>query len=600
MCGIAGQLAFPTADERAVSRMRDALAHRGPDGDGFLHDGPIALAHRRLSIIDLAGGAQPIFNEDDSIAVVFNGEIYNYRELLDELRPRHQLRTQSDTEVLVHLYEELGVDMLARLRGMFAFALWDKRRRRLLLARDRFGEKPILYTHERGVLSFASEMPAIRAAAASTSEIDLEAVSAYLEVLYVPAPHTIFERIHKLPAGHYLLADERGVEVRRYYSPPRSGTRSTPPGRAPDLVRRVRTALEDAVRLQVRSDVPIAALLSGGIDSSAVVGLMAQELGPGVKTFSVGFGRDDDELPWARMVAERHRTEHHELMVTDDLLTQVAESFATFGEPFGDNSSVPTLAVCRAVAQHVKVVLTGDGGDELFAGYPRYRRVGRIPHFAPARLAAPVIERLPEFRLRSALRRGADVVGRRNAARNRALIEVFSPHERKQLLGRAIPALRAAPGGSDIDAAIEFDLDVYLPDDLLVKMDLSAMHWSLESRCPLLDHPVAELVVPPVSGEKQSRTEGKLLFKAAVADLLPDAILRRQKRGFGSPVDAWLRGPLRSLFIDLVRSPSARTKKWLDAAAVDRVVDGVLAGRRSGHQGWALLALEGWARRHHA
>ena len=595
MCGIAGHLAFPSADPERARRMTAALSHRGPDGEGHWSEGPIALGHRRLAIIDLTeGGAQPMHSADGALTVVFNGEIYNYRELREELRPRRTFRTESDTEVLLHLYEELGEALLPKLRGMFAFALWDARRQRLLAARDPFGEKPLVWTERRGPggteLSFASELGALRASGGETGSVDRAALSDYLELLYVPAPRTIFQGVRKLPAGHLLVATREGVTVRRYFTPPVPGSR---PDRRGDLPARVRAELERAVRLRLRSDVPIAALLSGGIDSSAVVGLMAKELGPGVRTFSVGFGQGDDELPFARAVAKRHQTDHHELVVTGELAGEVVEGLSAHGEPFGDSSAVPTAAVCRAVAREAKVVLTGDGGDELFAGYGRYRRVGSLPHVPFADRAAALAGRAA-----SRYRRAALAVGRRGDARNRALVEVFSLEERRRLLGQDARALPAPEGPTgDVDAAIAFDLAVYLPEDLLPKVDAASMRHGLESRAPFLDQELAALVVPLAEEEKQTATQGKLALRAAVKDLLPEEILGREKRGFGSPVEQWLRGPLRPMLEGLLFPPSARAKSLLDPTAIDAVVKEVARGRGNAHQAWALLALEQWLRR---
>jgi asparagine synthase (glutamine-hydrolysing) len=596
MCGIAGQLDFTGPDPAAVRRMTDALAHRGPDGDGFYSDGHIALGHLRLSIIDVDGGAQPQFNEDDTLAVILNGEIYNYKELMAELQPRHPFKTRSDTEVLLHLYEELGDDLLGRLHGMFAFALWDGRRKRLLLARDRFGEKPLYYSRRGGRLTFASELGALVQAGVATGGIDRKALSDYLELLYVPAPRTIYAGIEKLPAAHALVADAQGVAIRPYWTPPVPGSEARTPITRPQ---ELRAALRESVRLRLRSDVPLAALLSGGIDSSAVVGLMAEELGPGVKTFSVGFGSADDELPHARVIAERFRTEHHEILVQSDLRTQVDEAFGAYSEPFGDSSSVPTVAVCKEVAKHVKVVLSGDGGDELFAGYGQYRRVARIPHLPLGKLVQSGIGALPTSAFKRRALRFARSAGASGVARHRALIEVFSADERAELLGgeRRVAAGPAGVPDRDVDAALAFDLGVYLPDDLLVKTDIAAMHFGLEGRCPFLDQELAALAVPPAADQKQNATEGKLLLKAALGDLLPEEILRRPKRGFGSPVGEWLKGPLRPMLEERLRPANAKVREWLDGKAVDRVLDEVTAGRGNGHQGWALLALEAWAER---
>lgn len=591
MCGIAGHLAFPAADEQCVRRMTGALKHRGPDGEGLHASGPIALGHRRLAIIDLERGAQPMFSADGSVAIVFNGEIYNYRELRRQLSPTHQFATDSDTEVLLHLYEEHGYEMLSFLRGMFAFALWDTRKQRLFAARDCFGEKPFLYAENASGLYFASEMRAFLSAGVDVGDVDRGSLSDFLELLYIPAPATVFSHVKKLPAGHMLISDRKGTVVRRYYQPPTPGAAAFRPRRADVL-----QTLQEAVRLQLRSDVPIAALLSGGLDSSVVVALMARELGAGMQTFSVGFGRADDELPYARAVASRYRTRHHEILITDGIVEQVDDALAAYSEPFGDSSAVPTVAVARAVSKHVKVVLTGDGGDELFAGYERYGRMQVMPHLPVARIGA-LLERLPPTRVGGRLRRAVAEMGSRGALRHRFMVEVFSLAERKRLLGH--PARTAALGPDvatdDLDAALSFDLGVSLPDDMLHKTDTATMHFGLESRAPLLDKEVVELAVPPTSRLKRRGGNGKLILKAAAADLVPAEVLARPKRGFGSPVGDWLRGPLSGAFRDRLAPPKARIKSWLDPKAVDGVVARTLSGRANPHQGWLLYVLECWA-----
>jgi asparagine synthase (glutamine-hydrolysing) len=592
VCGIAGHLAFPAAEPERARRMAERLAHRGPDGAGEWAEGPIALAHRRLSIIDVAGGAQPMRSADGALAVVCNGEIYNYRELRKELG-EERFRTRSDTEVLLELYARDGVAMVERLRGMFAFALWDARARRLLLARDRFGEKPLVYARRGRELFFASELHALRAGAPEAiGGVDRRALAHYLELLYVPAPLTLLSGARKLPAGHLLLAGEHGVEEQRWFTPPAPGSGATALGAA-----ELRGKLAAAVSAQLVSDVPVAALLSGGIDSSAVVGLAAEKVGPGLRTYAVGFGRPDDELPAARLVAERFRTDHRELVIEGGVTELAEQAFAAFSEPLGDSSVVPTAAVMRAVAREVKVVLTGDGGDELFAGYDRYRtlqRLSALPALSASRLAARA--------LRGKLGRAAEAVGRSGEQRYRALLEVFNQREREALLGESLPA---APGAdlrvqSDVDAALAFDLIVYLPNDLLMKVDGAAMRFGLEARAPLLDPELALAVLPPAASSKQSASQGKLLLRAALGDLLPREIWQRKKRGFGAPVSAWLRGPLWPMLRDLVGSPAARVRKWLDGRAVERAVADVEAGRGNPHQAWALLALEQWARRNSA
>lgn len=594
MCGIAGHLAFPRASPLASRQMAEALAHRGPDGAGdFFEDGPVALSHRRLSIIDLATGAQPM--RLGALAIVFNGEIYNYLELREELGA-DSFRTASDTEVLLRLYARDGEAMLPRLRGMFAFALWDGARRRLLLARDAFGEKPLVYCAAAGQLWFASEAQALRAGGAPLDAVDRRALSDYLELLYIPAPRTAWTGMKKLPAGHVLVAEERSVEVRRWHVPPVPG--AGPAAEAAQLESGViaapselRALLEDAVRLQLRSDVPVGALLSGGLDSSTVVALMAGELGPGVRTFAVGFGEPNDELPFARAVAARHGTDHHELIVSPD----VEAALASCSEPFGDSSIVPVHAVFQEIARAgLKVVLTGDGGDELFAGYGRYRTAARLPHWPRAAFAAALLARVAPARHRSRLLRAAAALGSRGAARARALCEVFSPAERRALLhgDAGVAPFAASDPPGDVDAALAFDLDVYLPDDLLYKVDTASMRFGVESRAPLLDLPLARAVVPLAAATKA----GKRLLKAAVADLLPAEILLREKRGFGSPVARWLSGPLRPMLDDLVRSPTARIRTFLDPREIDRTLSRALGPRGNPHQAWALFALEIWAR----
>jgi asparagine synthase (glutamine-hydrolysing) len=593
MCGIAGHLAFPSADPGIVQTMIATLSHRGPDGVGSYHRGPIALGHTRLAIIDLHTGEQPKFNEDGRVAVVFNGEIYNYRELRTELASRHRFTSESDTEVLVHLYEEFGDEMVSKLDGMFSFAIWDARRERLLAARDRFGEKPFLYLFGERGLFFASELAAF-GAAGLCGQIDRSALSSYLTLLYVPAPRTIWKDINKLPAGHTLVVDRNGALVAPYWRSPRPGSRSETTLSA----ERAQSELRRSVRTRLRSDVPMGALLSGGIDSSTVVALMAQELGPGVKTFSVGFGRPDDELPFARTIASRYETDHHEIVLERDLAAQVDDAFQAYSEPMGDSSAVPTVAIFKEISRHVKVVLTGDGGDELFGGYGRYGLAERLPTLPtmPTRWLSHLGLR------RHAARRGyrlMHALTTSGAARNLALIEVFNAGERASLLGTAAEEHSQSNGAAkgNANAAIGFDLTVYLPDDLLVKVDIASMASGVESRAPFLDHVLAECVVPEPSHSKLNRREGKLLLKEAVASLVPKTILERSKRGFGSPVKEWLAGPLRGLLLDTVGSSQALVCDWFDRGAVSRTVRDAAAGQGNAHQGWALLALEAWAQR---
>jgi asparagine synthase (glutamine-hydrolysing) len=573
--------------------MMEALRHRGPDGEGLLVDGPVALGHRRLSIIDIGGGAQPVFNEDRSVAVILNGEIYNYRELRDELRGRHQLKTASDTEVLVHLYEDRGVEMLGALRGMFAFVIWDAKKQQLFAARDRVGKKPLLYCENGDELFIASEIRALRAAGCQLGSIDPTALSGYLELLYVPAPRTIWSRVRKLAPGHYMVARNGSLETRRYWDMPRPGTiLNVDPG----IEARTLHTLEESTALRLRSDVPVGVLLSGGIDS-AVVTRLASESESRLKTFTVGFGREDDELAAARQVAQRCGTEHHEIMVDDDVVGATQRALSAFSEPFGDSSAVPCSEVFRHVAREVRVVLTGDGGDEVFAGYGRYRRVERLPTLPLLRFAGQALERaqgVPPLRRASRL---AAVVSSTGRQRARAVMAVFSPHERAAMLG--VTSTDWGPGAGTANgngnAAIEFDLDVYLPDDLLVKTDITSMAWSLEARCPLLDQELLQQVVPLPLSAKQDTQRGKLLLRHAVGSKLPAEVFARPKRGFGSPISEWLRGSLRPFFTDHLLSAGARVRQWLDGKTIERVASEALRGTGNAHQAWALLALEVWA-----
>jgi asparagine synthase (glutamine-hydrolysing) len=593
MCGIAGHVAFPSADALAVARMTAALTHRGPDGYGELTDGPVALGHTRLSIIDIDGGAQPMFNEDRSIAVIFNGEIYNYRELRDDLRSRHQLRTSSDTEVLVHLYEDLGEEMLHVLRGMFAFAIWDARSNRLFAARDPFGEKPLYYASTRDGLYFASELAALQRAGLDLGGIDRDALGDYLELLYIPAPRTIWRAVKKLPAGTFLSFDRSGLRTHRYYRPPLSGSSTGPPAD----VCTVQETLGEAAKLRLRSDVPVGVLLSGGLDSSTVVALVAPHTNK-LRTFSVGFGDDTDEFPYARMVAERYGTEHHELLIRRDLVADVERAFDAYSEPFGDTSSVPSVAVYRQIGAHMKVVLTGDGGDELFAGYGRYRTVQHLPYVPGAVRVARLLDHITARRGAERACRALRLIGSRGAGRARSFMEVFSQVRRHALLGEHTSSYAFADGaGSAGDSAIAFDLNVYLPDDLLVKTDTAAMRSSVEARCPILDVELARTVVPEPLKRKQNRRMGKLLLRRVARNLLPPPLLQRSKSGFGSPVGPWLYGPLRQFCLDYLARDTAIIRGWLDGKAIDRVLREALAGRGNPYQAWSLLALEGWAAR---
>lgn len=591
MCGIAGQLAFDGPKVKAVETALRALHHRGPDGTGIYADQHIAMAHARLAIVDLEGGAQPIFNEDESVCIVFNGEIYNYSELRRELKHRHQFKTEGDTEVLVHLYEDLGASLFERIDGMFSLAIWDKRRKQLLCARDRFGEKPFYYSYDKGVFSFASELWALLSAGLVKAEIDERALSTFLELLYIPAPITILREVRKLQPGWMLTVDSRGLAERCYWRPP-------VPGEArPEEVlgdEQLLQLLRQAVESRMHADVDVAALLSGGIDSSVVTALMAQSSSRRIKTFTVGFGKDTRDLELARLVAQRFSTDHVELVVSEPSPDFVTEALAWYPEPFGDSSAIPTMAVCREVSRHVKVVLSGDGGDELFGGYGKYRTLDTMP-----RIDMPLLSLLGQPFSRGGLGRK---ISRRIAAAtlpagpaNRALTEVFSAPERGRLLGKVIPpAPYGVSANSVADTAMAFDLGYYLPDDLLSKVDIASMRYSIEARCPFLSPTLAEAVVPLNRRTKFSRKEGKLQLRKLASRLLPSAITTAEKRGFGAPLVEWLSSPkLKDAVQDLLR-PNSPVSRYLNPEELGAIVADSMRSGGNPHQVWALLSLNSW------
>lgn len=588
------------------------LVHRGPDDEGYYTNDDVGLGMRRLSIIDLAGGRQPISNEDDTVHVVFNGEIYNHRELRSELeRAGHRFTTRSDTEVLVHLFEEHGLEMVHSLRGMFAFAIWDERRSRLFLARDRLGIKPLYYS-SRGTdeFGFASELKALRPFLPSTPEIDRRALGLYLAFGYVPDPHAIYEGVLKLPPGHRLVwTREDGAEVERYWSPVRS-ERPVSDERA--AVRKLRELLEDAVRYRLIADVPLGAFLSGGLDSSAVVACMARAMDRPVRTFTIGFEDPRwNEAPHAAEVARALGTDHTELIVkpdVEDLFERVAVSF---DEPFADSSALPMYLVSELARDHVKVCLSGDGGDELFGGYVRYREMLRRDG-----------ELSPAFR--SALGGLARRLPRSTYGRNRLL--ELSRSRKGRYAGMVARSLRVDEGGvarGDLAAGVP-DLDQmldpwfaqaddrdfpaqlmlvdalsYLPGDILTKVDRMSMAVSLEARVPLLDHRLAEFAFSLPTRMKFRNGEGKWVFRKAVEDLLPDSVFRKPKHGFGVPLGPWFRHELRHRCEELTAEGSPLFE-FVQPEAVRQTVAEHQRGRRDHSQMiWRLLVLRFWLERVH-
>src|SRR4051812_21634341 len=513
MCGICGMVSLDggAVDERAVRTMADALVHRGPDDEGLFVEGPAGLAARRLAIIDLARGHQPMSSEDGRVHVVQNGELYEHRRLQAELEARgHRFATHCDTEVLPHLYEERGAAFAEGVRGMFAIALWDAVERRLLLARDPFGIKPLYYRVDGAMLSFASELKALVRQPGFAGEVDLEALEAYLAFNSVPAPLSIYRGVRKLPAGHLLEARDGRVEVRRFARPAPVAAADVRREGGADLAAELRDRLRDSVRAHLEADVPVGVFLSGGIDSSLLAALAAQESAEPVRTFSIGFEEKSfDELSRARLVAERYGTDHHELVLRPDAATLLPEIVEAFDEPFGDSSALPTYAVSRLAAGHVKVALSGEGADELFGGYFTYVADVLAPWLrGPARMARPLVERVPSSSGRVSLeykaKRFVRAAGLGPLERHHGWKEILAPDLRGELLGDGhrpdpVDLLReryaetaGAPGLARLQ---DVDLGIYLVDDLLVKTDRASMAHSLEVRVPFLDANVAELAL---------------------------------------------------------------------------------------------------------
>ena len=618
MCGICGVAGPGAADIDAVRRMNSRLTHRGPDSDGLFHDGGVALAIRRLSIIDLEHGDQPISNEDGSVTVVQNGEIYNYRELRGELERRgHRFATRSDTEVLVHLYEEHGDSFVERLRGMFALALWDARERRLLLARDRFGIKPLFVRQVGGTLSFASELKAMLEQPGFSRQIDPRAVAAYLAFNSIPAPLTIFAEARKLPAGTLAVWRHGELSQRRYARPTpvaAGETRRRPEGA---LAEELRETLRGSIRAHLVADVPVGVLLSGGVDSAGIVALAAGEQADPVKTFSVGFEEASfDELDRARLVAERYGADHHEIVLRPDAVELFPKLVEAFDEPFGDSSALPTYLVSELAAGEVKVALSGEGGDELFGGYYTYvadllaPRVGRL-----AALAAPLIERLPSSAAKVSLdykaKRFARGAGLPPLERHHAWKEIFSRQAQAALLGARDPGwdpvdlyrerFAETAGAEPLARLQDVDLGIYLVDDLLVKTDRSSMAHSLELRVPFLDNEVAATALGLATPLKVRGLAKKRLLRRALAPLLPEQVLRGPKQGFSIPVAAWLRGPLQGFAREALSAESVSRQGWLDPATVTALLDDHCAGREDlSRQLWGLIAFTLWFDRYAA
>jgi len=616
MCGINGVFWYRggTADPALVRAQAQVQRHRGPDDSGLWAEGPVALGHRRLSIVDLSpGGHQPMANEDGTVHVTYNGELYNWPEVMPQLAARgHRFRGRSDTEMLLHLWEERGADLVSELRGMFSFALYDSNRRTLLLARDRVGKKP-LYWHDNGQrVVFASELKALLADPSVPADVDRAAIADYLTFQYVPAPASILAGVRKLPAGHRLICDASGPRVERYWELPVTTDRSISPAQA---VEGLRDRLREAVRVRLMSDVPLGAFLSGGVDSSAVVAFMTQVSSTRVKTYSIGFEEAGfSELEHARTVAAHLGTEHHELVVRPRALELLPRLVWGLDEPFADPSMVPTFHVSEMARDHVTVALSGDGGDEAFAGYTTYpwaqsyARLDVLPHALRRALAWPGAFLPAEHPLGRRLRRlGLPAVERHLEMMShfppRELATVLSPELRAALRGhdpwsaaRALHARAARGLGDDVAALTVLDELTYMTDDVLVKVDRTSMLNSLETRAPLLDHHVLEYAARLPLEYKLRGGVSKWVLREAVRPLLPAGILERGKQGFGVPLDRWFAGDFGRLAREVLLDRRARQRGWLEPAAVERLLAGRdLRDDLRAKRVFTLVCLELWA-----
>lgn len=623
MCGICGKLQFDPSewvDSALVEKMNASIVHRGPDDGGTYVRENIGLGNRRLAIIDLTpAGHQPMSNEDGSVWITFNGEIYNFPELRDKVIARgHRLRSHSDTETIIHLYEDFGVDCIQHLRGMFAFAIWDQPRQRLFLARDRVGKKPLVYAVTDNSLLFASELRALLQDPRVKREPNVEAIHHYLTYQYVPSPLTAFTGIYKLPPGHFLICERGAIRVERYwdldYTPDWNLSEQ-------EWIEQIRALLRESTRIRLISDVPLGAFLSGGIDSSAVVAMMSEFSAQPVKTFSIGFEEEAyDETRYARVVAQRFRTDHHEFVVKPSAMEVLPKLVWHYGEPYADSSAIPTFYLSKMAREHVTVALNGDGGDELFGGYERYvanralsvmakipkPALGMLTHVA-ARLQETDhprgwprrVKRMAAAAALSPERRYGKLVcyfdnETKSQLYSRAMRERFNDCDSFQLLAR----MYAHAKTSDVAAQTFYaDTMMYLPDDLLVKVDIASMAASLEGRSPLLDHQLMELAARIPSDMKLMGLGTKYIFKKAMEGILPREIIYRQKKGFGVPIGRWFRAELKDLAHQMLLDPRSLARGYFDPGFIARMLNDHVEGRVDhGPRIWALLNLELWHR----
>jgi asparagine synthase (glutamine-hydrolysing) len=637
MCGIAGWINLENnrsqTSEAVLHRMCERMKHRGPDSEGLWTDETVALGMRRLSIIDLHTGEQPVYSEDKSIVVVMNGELYNFREVRADLEKRgHKFETQTDTEILPHLYEEYGEAMLEHINGMFAFALWDKRKQKLLIARDKFGEKPLYYGVFDGKLIFASEPKVLLANQSVKAEINLDALRSYLSFDYVPAPHSIYKGISKLPAAHFLSVEKGEIKTRRYWNlswqkgrnasaDSKNGT--LPRGRVSafdESAKELRELLADAVRMRLVSDVPLGILLSGGVDSSTVAALATQFSSEKVKTFSIGFEEDSfDESKYARQVAKHLNTEHYEEKLSVEKAANLITEIGTWlDEPLSDGSLIPTLLLSRFVRKHVTVALGGDGGDEIFAGYPMYYAhkvadvYGKVPQFLRSGLIEPIVNNLPVSNVNMSF----DYKAKRFVAaskydtvtRHHSWFGSFSIDEQQSLLSKDVLAqtssdiykdakdlLKICDAENEIEQMQFLDINFYMAEDILTKVDRASMAVSLEVRAPFLDPRVAQFAASIPLEYKLKGSKGKYILKKAVEPLLPKNILHRSKKGFGIPIAEWLKGRLNPLMHELLDPKRLKNQGLFDEKFVQKLIKEHETNVASHHkQLWTLLVFQLW------
>jgi asparagine synthase (glutamine-hydrolysing) len=622
MCGIVGQVTdrARSAEPLLLNRMCAALEHRGPDARGLHAEGRVGLGIQRLRVIDLEHGDQPIYNEDRSVVVVLNGEIYNYRELRAELKRKgHEFRTDGDTEAIVHLYEEQGPDCVRSLHGMFAFALWDAPRGQLLLARDRVGKKPLFYSLRGQTISFASELVALMQDEDIPREVDHQAIDCFLSYQYVPSPLSAFRAVRKLPPASTMVFRDGEARIERYWRLDYSRKRDV--GDRAELLEELREHIRRAVRRRLIADVPLGAFLSGGVDSSAVVAAMAHESAGPVKTFSIGFENESfNEVEYARAVAQQYGTDHHEFIVRPEAIEMVPKLVRHYGEPFADSSAIPSFYLAELARRHVTVALNGDGGDESFAGYGRYlghplaRRLEGMP--GPARRAVVEIgRRLPktqrERSFSARARRLADSLSLEPWQRYARDMSFFNWVERddlytdayKDAIGESLaPDVIRGPweeasGADRTDILLEVDVETYLPGDLLVKIDIATMAHSLESRSPFLDHELMEFAASLPPELKLDGMEKKAILRDALRQWLPGDLLDRPKMGFGVPIVDWFRTDLRSYVQEILLDRESRDRDYFDEGYVRGLIDRHIAAvEDNSPKIWALLMLEMWHR----